>query len=769
MKSLLAVLALAIVLSAGYWKLRNPDTGIAGIGSQAAGQVGLVSSTLGFGKANTSKLEAELASSQSQLQETAVALEANRAELEEAIQRLATIESQLKESDERLDATEQAVASASSAIENQGSAVDQRLQAIDSKVDRSLSGSSRLGPVEQQLASLETRIDALKDEITQTNSANTEQLTQRLESDLTSRFTAQQTAVAGLQASFNNSSSEFSQQLQAQTLQVESLEQKLNSIEAKAEETAQATANSATAADISNINQQLAELQTDVSTTEETLTNGLSSALDEKLASLSSSFEEKRKIDADNQTRLLRQSVNRMDNQIKAISAASGEAGAALELSSALDDRINEVENSLASIDQNPSLLRMERSISARIDSVDSSIKDLSSSVDNTIEEMGSSLGSLEASYDEVSQSVAEVKQTIASVENSVASMEQSVTSVEDNLLTKVSEDTSILKEQLDVARKKVAVLEAEMKSPADTDEINTRLATLDQRLGSLESDQSLAQISAETAKMKEQLDVSRKKVAVLEAQIKTPADSSVTDTAIDTQLAAIDQRINLLETNGVALAAALPQDENAGDLGPVVALLAQRLEQAEQKLTNLPVSTGAVTVNNQASEQLQQKIADLENRLSQSQTAPLPDERLVVEVDKLNQKLSALEEEKLAAANAEPQGKPYEYKIYFGKDSDSISDDAEKVLKSFIAQEQNRAGSVSIFGFTDRSGNAAYNQRLALRRANGVRSFLIQQGFDFRKINAVDGLGEDPAASKIDDGKEDANQRTVVLYAYPQ
>ena len=107
------------------------------------------------------------------------------------------------------------------------------------------------------------------------------------------------------------------------------------------------------------------------------------------------------------------------------------------------------------------------------------------------------------------------------------------------------------------------------------------------------------------------------------------------------------------------------------------------------------------------------------------------------------------------------------EYTIYFDSDSSRISDDAIKVLQSFMSQEQDRAHNVSIYGFTDSSGNAQYNQRLALRRANQVRSWLIQQGFDFRKINEVDGLGEDVSAAVRAGQAELANKRAVVLYAF--
>jgi len=52
------------------------------------------------------------------------------------------------------------------------------------------------------------------------------------------------------------------------------------------------------------------------------------------------------------------------------------------------------------------------------------------------------------------------------------------------------------------------------------------------------------------------------------------------------------------------------------------------------------------------------------------------------------------------------------------------------------------------------------------MRRATNVRSYLIQNGFDFTKIKSLSGLGEDAAAIKAEDGAEDAKERSVVLFA---
>ena len=114
----------------------------------------------------------------------------------------------------------------------------------------------------------------------------------------------------------------------------------------------------------------------------------------------------------------------------------------------------------------------------------------------------------------------------------------------------------------------------------------------------------------------------------------------------------------------------------------------------------------------------------------------------------------------------AEQAGRSIEYKIYFELGSTDITDEAGQVLDSFIVQEQNRTIGVSIFGLTDRRGPAEFNRLVADERARNVQSYLVQNGLDGSLITAVSGLGEDAAATVLDDNESDAQQRAVVLFA---
>ena len=52
----------------------------------------------------------------------------------------------------------------------------------------------------------------------------------------------------------------------------------------------------------------------------------------------------------------------------------------------------------------------------------------------------------------------------------------------------------------------------------------------------------------------------------------------------------------------------------------------------------------------------------------------------------------------------------------------------------------------ITVEGYTDRLGSAAYNQRLSLQRAEAVKSYLVESGrVDAAKISAVGKGASDP------------------------
>lgn len=83
------------------------------------------------------------------------------------------------------------------------------------------------------------------------------------------------------------------------------------------------------------------------------------------------------------------------------------------------------------------------------------------------------------------------------------------------------------------------------------------------------------------------------------------------------------------------------------------------------------------------------------------------------------------------------------EKSVYFGFNSAELNRHAKRKLshmarKLNVRAEQGRQASVvTVVGFADNMGNAAYNEKLALRRAKAVRDFLVKKGVKAKKIEA--------------------------------
>ena len=299
--------------------------------------------------------------------------------------------------------------------------------------------------------------------------------------------------------------------------------------------------------------------------------------------------------------------------------------------------------------------------------------------------------------------------------------------------------------------------------------QIDQRIAALEEKLGTTNSD------SRRLIALSEQLGATRKKVAVLEEQSqrdKTTIASLQTSInqlntknesiSIDTLQAQIQEQLDGLKQQIEAPNPNTDIDALNTDLNTT----RQQLSALEQRVSGLPATSSAAGDAQLLQNQLQLQIAALETRLSKN---PQTDPAIANTLSEVQQQVTQLASKSYVTQEelrAQQTGKQVQYKIYFDRNSTSITEDAAKVLNSFITQEKNRTTGVTIYGFTDRRGSASYNQQLAMRRATNVRSYLIQKGFDFTKIKSLSGLGEDAAAIKSEDGEEDAKERSVVLFA---
>ncbi|MDR6921780.1 MULTISPECIES: OmpA family protein [Chryseobacterium] len=103
---------------------------------------------------------------------------------------------------------------------------------------------------------------------------------------------------------------------------------------------------------------------------------------------------------------------------------------------------------------------------------------------------------------------------------------------------------------------------------------------------------------------------------------------------------------------------------------------------------------------------------------------------------------------------------------IEFDLNSDRILPSNTPILNNAVNYINSSSGSYSVVGATDTRGTDAYNQKLSERRANNVKNYLIKNGVQSGKINAV-GKGEKDLkypecepATKCPEWKNRANRR---------
>jgi OmpA-OmpF porin, OOP family len=103
---------------------------------------------------------------------------------------------------------------------------------------------------------------------------------------------------------------------------------------------------------------------------------------------------------------------------------------------------------------------------------------------------------------------------------------------------------------------------------------------------------------------------------------------------------------------------------------------------------------------------------------------------------------------------------------VYFGVGSTAISADAKAQLRQLAEKAVQLKGyMVQVAGYTDSSGNAAYNQELSDKRAEGVINYLQQDcKVPLFRVLAPEGMGEsNPAGSNESQQGKQENRRVEV------
>jgi len=102
---------------------------------------------------------------------------------------------------------------------------------------------------------------------------------------------------------------------------------------------------------------------------------------------------------------------------------------------------------------------------------------------------------------------------------------------------------------------------------------------------------------------------------------------------------------------------------------------------------------------------------------------------------------------------------------VNFEFDSANLTPNSERILSLVVTTLRDHPGmEVQIRGYTDSVGDAAYNRQLSQRRAEAVEQYLISQGIDSRRMEAL-GFGEaHPIASNATKEGRSENRRIEII-----
>lgn len=119
---------------------------------------------------------------------------------------------------------------------------------------------------------------------------------------------------------------------------------------------------------------------------------------------------------------------------------------------------------------------------------------------------------------------------------------------------------------------------------------------------------------------------------------------------------------------------------------------------------------------------------------------------------------------ERFGPALAALPARPSSYVLYFEAGGNVLTAESQAAMVA-IRQEiaERPASEVMVIGHTDRVGSTDGNDKLSLKRAQGIRDLLIEAGTPAEKLEAV-GRGErDPLVPTADEVDEPKNRRVEI------
>jgi len=103
-------------------------------------------------------------------------------------------------------------------------------------------------------------------------------------------------------------------------------------------------------------------------------------------------------------------------------------------------------------------------------------------------------------------------------------------------------------------------------------------------------------------------------------------------------------------------------------------------------------------------------------------------------------------------------------FMLYFVEGETALTDESKEALDRVVKAALPRSGSdITVTGHTDTTGNSERNDELSFRRAEEIRTMLMQRGFPGARIEAV-GRGERELAVPTADEVNEARNRRVAI-----
>ncbi len=107
----------------------------------------------------------------------------------------------------------------------------------------------------------------------------------------------------------------------------------------------------------------------------------------------------------------------------------------------------------------------------------------------------------------------------------------------------------------------------------------------------------------------------------------------------------------------------------------------------------------------------------------------------------------------------------PVHVNLYFKNNSNELTESSKKKLPYILVQIKQRIPcDVNIIGHTDTKGSATYNTKLALKRAQYVKNWILDSGADFNNLK-VKSYGESDLLIKTKDNVAEARNRRVEIF----